>query len=883
MKAILMRIASLFRRTRLDAQLDDEVQFHIDMLAQQHMRRGMPEPNARAAAIRAFGGVIQMKESYRDQRGLPFVETFLNDARYGMRALRRTPGFTLAALLTLALGIGANSAIFSVVNAVLLRPLPYAEPERIVSLGRLVRSASLPQTRLTGQQYLFYREHLQSTKSLAAWHGVGFNLATADGAEYVLGRAVSAEYFDVLSGRPLHGRTFAAEHDAPGGPDAAILSHDLWKRQFGGNPGVIGTTVRLAEQPYTVIGVMPRDYAAMAPGSVDVYIPLRPSTTGRGGGFNYFVAGRLKSGVSLAQANAETEATFGAYKERFPTRDSELGMALTPFQDTLTRGARPALLLMLGAVATLLLIACANTASLLLARASGRGREIAVRVALGASRPRIVRQLLTEAVLLSVFGAAVGLLLAYWSVPALLSLVPPSFPIYQEVRIDLTVLSVTLAIAVITGLLFGLAPAASLSRHDTVEAFREDGTRTTASRRSAWARKTLAVAEVAMCMLLLVGAGLLLQTFVKMRAIDPGFDIRGVMTARMSLQGERYASREAFNRLVEEGLQRLRRIPGVQAAALVNGVPIERGLNLNVTIPDGPLQGDELVENASVDWRFASSTYFQTMGIPIVRGRAFDDRDTAGAPHVAVVNEAFVRKFFRGQNPLGHRMTVLEKDPPMEIVGVARDVREAGLVGPAVALMYVPVAQTSGEALAISNSYFPVSWVVRSTSGGPQLMQWIREEMRAVDPAQPISSFRSMDEIKAAQFQAERFQMTLLMLLAGIGLLLAGAGIYGLISYSVSQRTREFGIRMALGAGSAGILRSIVAQGALLALAGVAIGIAAAVAGARVIQSFLFDVSTRDPLTFAAVGGLLIFVAVVASLVPALRAVRLNPVAALRE
>ncbi|MEX1128879.1 MAG: ABC transporter permease [Vicinamibacterales bacterium] len=882
MPVLFTRIASLFRRNRLDAELDDEVQFHIEMLAQEHVRRGMPEPDARAAALRAFGGVMQMKESYRDQRGLPLVETFLQDARYGVRALRRTPGFTLAALLTLALGIGANSAIFSVVNAVLLRPLPYAEPERIVAFGRLVRGATEPQLGMTGRQYLFFREHLQSVQGLAAWHGVGFNLATADGAEYVLGRAVSAAYFDVFSGRPLHGRTFTSEHEAAGGPSDVVLSHDLWRRQFGSNPAVIGTTVRLAEQPYTVIGVMGSDHEEMSSSEVAVYIPLRPGNTGAGSGYNYSVAGRLRPGVPLGQANAEAAALFETFKQEFPTREWELGMAFTGFQDTLSRDAKPALLLMLGAVATLLLIACANTASLLLARASGRGREISVRAALGATRTRIVGQLLTEAVLLSVCGAMIGLLLAYWSVPALLSLLPASFPIYQAVRIDATVLGVTLGLAVVTGLLFGLAPASSLSRQDLVEAFKDDATRTTAGRRSAWARQTLVVAEVAMCMLLLVGAGLLLQTFMKLRAVDPGFDIRGVMTARMSLQGERYASREAFNRLVEEGLQRLRRIPGVQAAALVNGVPIERGLNLNVTIPDGPLQGDELVENASVDWRFASSTYFQTMGIAIVRGRAFDDRDTAGAPRVAVVNEQFVRQFFKGQNPLGHRMTVLD-DPPMEIVGVAKDVREAGLVGPGVALMYVPVAQTSGDALAISNSYFPVSWVVRSSAGGPQLMNGIREEMHALDPGQPISRFRSMEEIKAAQFQAERFQMTLLVLLAAIGLLLAAAGIYGLIAYSVSQRTREFGIRIALGARPAGILRSIVAQGALLALTGVVIGIAASVAGARMIQSFLFDVSTNDPLTFAAVGGLLILVAIVASLVPALRAVRLNPVTALRE
>jgi len=882
MPVLFTRIGSLFRRNRLDAQLDDEVQFHIDMLTQEHVRRGMPEPDARAAALRAFGGVIQMKESYRDQRGLPLVETFLQDARYGVRALRRTPAFTLAALLTLALGIGANSAIFSVVNAVLLRPLPYAEPERIVAFGRLVRGATEPQLGMTGRQYLFFREHLQSVQGFAAWHGVGFNLATADGAEYVLGRAVSAAYFDVFSGRPLHGHTFTSEHEAAGGPSDVVLSHDLWRRQFGGDPAVIGTTVRLAEQPYTVIGVMGSDHEEMSSGEVAVYIPLRPGNTGRGGGYNYSVAGRLRPGVPLGQANAEAAALFESFKQEFPTREWELGMAFIRFQDTLSRDAKPALLLMLGAVATLLLIACANTASLLLARASGRGREISVRAALGATRSRIVRQLLTEAVLLSVCGALIGLLLAYWSVPALLSLLPASFPIYQAVRIDATVLGVTLALAVVTGLLFGLAPASSLSRQDLVEAFKDDATRTTAGRRSAWARQTLVVAEVAMCMLLLVGAGLLLQTFMKMRAIDPGFEIRGLMTARMSV-GERYGTSAAFNHFMTEGLERLRRIPGVQGAALANGVPIERGLNLNVTIPDGPLQGEELVDNASTDWRFTSNDYFRTMGIPIVAGRGFDERDSAGSPQVAVVNEQFVRRFFKGQRPIGHRMTVLDGDPPMEVVGVVRDVREAGLVGPGVAVMYVPISQTSDATLQISNSYFPVTWVVRASNTGAELVERIRAEMHALDPGQPISRFRSMEEIKSAQFQAERFQMTLLVLLAGIGLLLAAAGIYGLIAYSVSQRTREFGIRIALGARPAGILRSIVAQGALLALTGVVIGIAAAVAGARMIQSFLFDVSTKDPLTFAAVGGLLILVAVVASLVPALRAVRLNPVAALRE
>lgn len=826
-----------------------------------------------------------MKESYRDQRSLPVIEMFLQDARYGVRSLSRTPGFTLAALLTLALGIGANSAIFSVVNAVLLRPLPYAEPERIAGFGRVVRGAAVPQGNMTGRQYLFYRDHLRSVDALAAWHAVGYNLATADGGEYVLGRAVSKEYFSVFAGRPLHGSTFTAEHDVAGGPSVVVLGHEVWQRQFAGNPGVIGTTIRLADKPYTVIGVMPRDYVAMATTPIDVYVPLRPSTSGPGSGFNYSVAGRLAPGVTLEQANAEAHAAFGAFKETYPgsVREWELGMAFTPYQDTLSRSARPALLLMLSAVGTLLLIACANTASLLLARATGRGREIAVRAALGASRPRIVRQLLTESVILALSGASIGLALAYWTVPTLLALLPPSFPIYQEVRVDATVLLVTLAIGVATGLVFGLAPAVSLSRHDLVEAFKDDATRTTSSRRSAWARQSLVVAEVALCMLLLVGAGLLLQTFLKMRAIDPGFDVRGVMTARMSLQGERYGTSEAFNRFVEQGLERLRRIPGVQSAALVNGVPIERGLNLNVTIPDGPLQGDEKVENAVTDWRFATTDYFRTMGIQIVSGRPFDERDHPGSPRVAVVNEEFVRRFFRGQSPLGHRMTVLDDDPPIEVIGVARDAREAGLVGPMVPLMYIPIVQASDTALKISNSYFPVSWVVKSSTTGGRLIEAIRQEMRALDPQQPISRFRSMEEIKGAQFQAERFQMTLLVILAGIGLMLAAAGIYGLISYAVSQRTREFGIRMALGARPGSILRSIVGRGALLALTGVLLGIAAAAVGTRALQTFLFGVSTTDPLTFAAVGSLLILVAVAASIVPALRAVRLNPVTALRE
>ncbi|MBA3885074.1 MAG: ABC transporter permease [Acidobacteria bacterium] len=851
------------------------------MLIEANIERGMTPARARTAALRTFGGVTQMKEEYRDQRTLPWLEMFLQDARYSIRSLGRTPAFTVAALLTLTLGIGATAAIFSVINAVFLQPLPFHEPERIVQFGRTFHTTASVQYGHTGRRYLFFREHLKSVENLAAFHGVGYNLATSDGAEYVLGRAVSKEYFDVLAVRPLHGQLVTAEHDVDGGPEVTVISHGLWQRQFGGNPNAIGATVRLAEQPHTVIGVLPRDFVSLTSTPLDVYVPLRPGTTGPGSGSNYSVLGRLQPGVPLEQAAAEGNALFQAFKAEYPKQvfETERGVTFTGYQQYLSASVRPSLLVMLGAVAALLLIACANTASLLLARASGRGREIAVRAALGAGRSRILGQLLSESVTLSLAGAVLGVLLAYWSVPTLLAMMPPGFAINQDVRIDLTVLAVTFGVAVLTGVLFGLAPALSLSRHDLVDAFKEDATRTTSSRRSTWMRNTLVVAEVALCMLLLVGAGLLIQTFVKMRSIDPGFDLDGVVTGRMSLRGERYTSPAALNSFYEQGLERIRRIPGVQSAAVVNGVPIERGLNLNVTVLDGP----QKVEDALTDWRYATANYFETMGIPITMGRAFDERDGPGAPKVAVVNQEFARQFFGSVNPLGHQIRVFEQDGSMEIIGVAHDVREAGLVGPLPALMYVPVAQTHQTALEITHSYFQVAWVVRTARPGPELANAMREEIRRLDPQQPFSVFRTMNEVKALQFQREQFQMTLFAILGGIGLVLATAGIYGLVSYSVAQRTREYGIRLALGATGGRILRSVLLQGALLATAGVVIGVLVARFATRTLHSLVFGVSTADPWTFVAVGVLLILAAAVASLVPGLRAIRLNPVTALRE
>jgi putative ABC transport system permease protein len=826
-----------------------------------------------------------MQEADRDERSLSWTEMFRQDMRYGIRSLLRTPGFTLAAVLALALGTGANAAIFSVVNAVLLRPLPYAEPDRIAQF--VWRTRDEDRVSLRGAQYLNFRDNLKLLDGLAAWRGpTGFNLSSGDSAEYVKAMPVSKEFFQVFGVRPEYGDTFGEEHDRAGGPDVVVLGHGLWTRLFGANPAVVGSVVSLGDRSYTVLGVLPRGFQSMPP--ADLFIPLKPSTSGAGGGQNYRTAGRLKREVTIEQATAEASSVHQSLIAQFQGSRLDANgrptdtYAFVPFQNSMTQGARPALLLMLGAVGMLLLIACANTANLLLARASGRGRELAVRVALGANRARIIRQLLTESVVLFSVGGAAGVCLAYWAIPALLTLTPSGYTVYQDVQIDATVLGTMLAVSIATGLLFGLAPAISLSRQDLVEAFKDDGTRSTGSRRSGWLRKVLVVAEVALCMLLLLGAGLLMQTFVRIRAIDPGFDPHGLLTARMSLQGDRYGTSADLNRFFDQALERIHRIPGVQSASVVNCVPIERGLNMNVDVLDGPEHFDGMA--TLTDWRYAGLDYFKTMGISIVSGRGFADGDRAGAPPVAVVNEAFARHFFKNTNPIGHHIGMWKTDESIEVVGVAKDLREGGsLTGPPLAIMYVPVTQANMRWIRASHTYFPMSWVVRSSNTGPETVRQIRDAVRTVDPRQPFSSFVTMDDIKSTSMADQRFQMTLLTGLAGIGLVLAFAGIYGLIAYTVAQRTRELGIRIALGASRGRILRAVLREGTVLATAGVVIGIACGIVFTRTLQNYVYGVSTLDPVTFASVGVLLIAVATVASFVPAIRAVRLNPTTALRE
>ncbi|MBI3664829.1 MAG: ABC transporter permease [Acidobacteria bacterium] len=804
-------------------------------------------------------------------------DTF-QDLRYAARTLGRSPGFTATAVLTLALGIGANTAIFSVVNAVLLRPLPYPEPERLVDIMRRYRG--FDDNGQSGAEFLFYREHCRSFERLAAFDGVssGLNLVVGGEAEYVRALGASADYFRVFGAEPARGRSFQEEEDRPDGANVAVLSHALWQRRFNCDPDIVGRAVSLGGRAYTIVGVTPAGFNSIPP--ADVWTALHPSP--RNEDPNFDVVGRLKAGVTLAQAQSEMDAVGEAFRRQSARAQEDRSVPwLRPLQSYLARSVRPALLVILGAVGVVLLIACVNTANLLLVRASSRAREIAIRAALGAGRQRIVRQLLTESVLLALAGGGLGLLVARWSVPGLLALTPAEYSIWQHVGVDGTVLGVTVALSLLTGIVFGLAPALEITRLDLSEAFKAGGGRTTSGRRAGWLRQALVVAEVALCMVLLVGAGLLVRTFMNLRRVNPGLDPHNVLTAQMSLYGDRYRTAEKLAAFYESGLARIRQLPGVEGAAVISNLPIERGLNMPAFLVDGPLAG----ETRMSDWRYITPDYFRVMKIPLLAGRYLEEADTARSANVAVVNQEFARRYFANGEAIGRHIQTFrgaDGERAREIVGIVGDVKERGLDGPARPVMHVPVSQAPDRALGATHYWFQVSWVVRAREGGSGLIADMQQKVRAVDPEQPFSGFRTMEQVMAGSLRQQQFQMMLLGLFAALALALAAAGIYGLISYSVVQRTQEIGIRLALGATAGSLVRAIVWQGTALAGAGVAAGLIAALALTRLLERFVFGVGTADPATFLGVAMLLVAVAAAASLIPALRVVRLNPMDTLR-
>jgi putative ABC transport system permease protein len=814
------------------------------------------------------------------------MHTLLQDLRYGARMLWKKPGFTAVAVITLALGIGANTAIFSVVNAVLLKPLPYPESERIVRVGQQfggeLWAAGEP-------KFLFWRERSRSFESLAAYQylGSGYNLTGGSEPEFVSALRVSADFFRVLGVSPGVGRSFTKEEDTSGGERVVILSDGLWQRRFGADAGLVGKTVALNGQPHTVVGVMPPDFR-MVSTAADVFVPMRPSLAGDPNP-NHAVIGRLKDGVTLAESQAELKSIADEYRAAFPNqmRQNESAGA-EPYEEMFKGGVRRLLWILLGAVGFVLLIACANVANLQLTRAASRTREMAIRQAMGAGGWRITRQLLTEGVLLALAGGAAGWLLAAWGTELLVAAMPPGLLARVSeisydwraggISFDWRVLAFTCGVAVVTGLLFGLAPAWQARRVDLNSALKEGGDKGSSGAGRGRLRSALVVAEVALSLVLLVGATLLMQTFVNLRGVEPGFDPRGVLTFQVSPGGERYDTAAKTADFYRAAIERIRAVPGVESAAVTSTLPIASRFNMPFVTDRKP----DAVNSA--EFRLVTPDYFRVLKIGVRQGRAFTPADAPGAEGVVIVNESFARRYLNEGDPLTRRVTVGRGagEASRRVVGVVGDVKQFGLDSSAPPMIFVPAAQASDELLKVTRRFLSPKFVVR-TAGDPLTFAGaIKRELAAVDPTLPLSQVRGLEEIVGRSVAPQRFNMLLTGVLAGLGLLLAGVGIYGVVSYAVAERTREIGVRMALGAAKRDVLRLVIGQGMKPTLIGVAVGVAAALALTRLMKSLLFGVGANDPLTFAGVAAMLAGVALAACWMPARRAAKVDPMIALR-
>jgi len=816
------------------------------------------------------------------------METFIADLKQAFRMFRQSPGFTATAVSALALGIGANTAIFSVVNTVLLMPLPFPAPDRIVVLMNSSPQGSGPAASVP--KYNLWRRQTNVLEDIAAYDtgGPGLNLSGGDRPEQLKGIHVSYEFFHLFGATPILGRTFTADEDRPRGGHFIVLSNGLWQRRFGSDPAIVGKTLALGGEPYTVIGVLGPDFAFDPP--ADLYLPFQadPNSTNQG---HYFQsAARLKPGVSLGSAKAALNLAGEEFKRRYPTvigpRNS---FTVEPMQQLMVRNVRAALYVLLGAVAFVLLIACANVANLLLARASSRSREIAIRSAIGAGRGRIVRQLLTESLLLSVTGGIAGLAIGVLGVRALLTINPGDIPrIGPEggaVTLDWRILCFTLLLSLITGILFGLVPALHASRVDLNSTLKETGARSGSGLRQNKVRSVLVVTEIALAMVLLVGAGLLIRTFAALHHVDPGFDAHDVLTMETALTGTRFDHTAAIDEVTRQVLERIQAIPGVESAAASSYLPLDSGLGLGFIIEGRPLTNGPAHGGAA--WNYVTPRFFDVFRIPIVAGRAFTERDNAAGPPVVLINQAMAKRFWKNQNPIGQRLIIGSgmgpnfAQAPRQIIGIVGDARDGGLNSDPGPATFVPLSQVRDSYMELDNTFMPLRWLVRTRVAPFSLNAPIQRAFQ--DAADlPVAHVRSMDQIVVQSTAGNQFNTMLLGIFAFFAILLASIGLYGLMAYSVEQRTLEFGIRLALGADFPLLRNMIVRQAMTLALIGIAIGLAAAYGLTRLMASLLFDVKPNDPLIFASVAVLLAAIASLASYIPARRALRIDPVIALR-
>jgi putative ABC transport system permease protein len=799
------------------------------------------------------------------------MDTLIQDLRYGVRTLLKNRSFTAVAVLALALGIGANTAIFSVVNAVLLKPLPYHDPDRIMTVLYERRIPVAP------ADFLDWKEQNQVFENIAAAQYWQPNLTGADRPEQLWALHLTADMFTLLGVKPTLGRTFLPDEDRPGNHHVVVLSHRLWQRRFGGDPAVVGQSITLDGEAFTVIGVMPPDFrfAPFWATRAELWAPLNlaPRANDRRGS-SLRVFAKLKPGVSREQAQAEMAAINQRLEQQYPDSKKGLKLSVDPLHEIVVGNIRPALLILLGAVSFVLLIACANVANLLMARATAWQKEIAIRTALGATRSRVVRQLLTESLLLSLGGGLLGLLLAVWGVPALVALSPDNLPRVDAISLDISVLYFTLATSLLTGLVFGLAPAIQSSRLDLNESLKEGGRSSTEGMRRNRIRRLLVVAEVALALVLLIGGGLMIRSFARVQAIDAGFNPHNVLTFVVSLTGSQHSTSQQRLAFFDQLLGRIETLPPVQSASAINHLPLAGDTwQLGYIIEGRAAPPPE--ERRGAVYRIVRPGYFQTMGTTIITGRDFAEHDTKDAPGVIIINESFARRYWPDGDALGKRITVTDGDSnPREIVGVVRDLKQSDWMADPIEEMYLPHLQSAEPRY--------MTLVVKSASDPAGLIAAVQSEVWAIDKNLPVSQMMSMEQAISDSVGQQRFNMLLLGIFAGLALTLAAIGIYGVMSYSVTQRRHEIGIRMALGATQGNVLWMVVKQGMTLTAIGVSLGLAGAFLLTRLMSSLLYGISATDPFTFLIIPLLLTGVALGACFVPARRATRVDPMVALR-
>ena len=866
-----LRLRSLFRRGQVEAELNEELRYHLERQIEVNTAAGMSVEEARYAALRAMHGLDQRKEECRDMRRVRLIEDLWQDSRFSLRSLLKRPGFTAIALLALALGIGANTAIFSLVNAVILQPLPYRDPDRLISVyGTRNRST---QGSVGPTDFLDYRSQNKTFEQFAASGSMmlPMNLTGSGEPERLNASIITGNYFDTFGVRPALGRGFSLENEKTGQDHVTVLSHAFWQTRFGGDPNIVNKTINLDGKAYEVLGVMPAE--VVLPQPAQLWVPINfdadPEMKMRNARFLRGI-GRLKEGVTLDQAQTDTDLIAAQLEQQYPDSNTGWSLRLIPLREILVGGSRTMLFILFGAVGFVLLIACANVANLLLVRAAARQKEIAMRTALGASRLRIIRQMITESLLLAIFGGALGALLAVAGVKLLVSLGEDNIPRTANVKIDATVLAFTLLISLATGLLFGLAPAIRTMKENLVDALKDGirgGSEATVKNRT---RSLLVVFESAIAVMLLIAAGLLIRSLVALQNVDPGFDPNNVLTLRVDLARQKYNTPEKASNFFEQLETRVAGLPGVEAVGLITDLPLSgEARDMPYRVEGRPARSDI----AFVDFRRVNKNYFSAMRIPLRRGRNFTEQEVRQSDKAIVVSQAFVDSVFPNEEALGKRLIIWSgiRNEPYEIIGIVGDTRYQSLQGEPSATMYVPTRELLFVNLVIRTQGDPLSLV-----GG------VRKEVNALDPDQPIAAIRPMTEWVAMSAAGARYRTTLLGLFALLAMFLAATGIYGVMSYSVAQRTQEIGVRMALGAPTLDVLKLVVRQGMILALIGIVIGLAAALALTRVMSSLLFGVTERDPITFVVVAALLIVVAFIACFVPARRATKVDPLVALR-